>query len=318
VAETSTAAGHPEPARDQWPAELKPAAAPAIDQRRMRAAFARAATSFDAGDFLQRVVRERLLERPELLDLEPGRVLDLGSGTGGALPALARRFPNTDLLAMDLVPEMLATCARRRGDSRGAICASAERLPLLDGSLDLVFSNLVIHWCLSYAQVFREVRRVLRHPGCFTFTTLGPGSFIELREAWAAVDDAAHVIPFPEMHALGDALVQAGMTEAVIDTERLTISYADLGQLTSDLKATGTTNSASRRSRGLTGRRAWERFAQAYDAQRDAEGRLPVTLELVYGQAWLPGSSPTVATVPPAGDEVAFPVGRLRRWHGAR
>ncbi len=159
---------------------------------------------------------------------------------------------------------------------------------------------------------------MLRYPGCFTFTTLGPGSFAELREAWAAVDDAAHVIPFPEMHDLGDALMQAGLTEAVVDTERLTINYADLGQLTSDLKATGTSNSASRRPRGLTGRRAWERFARAYEAQGDAEGRLPVTLELVYGQAWVPDSPAALAAATPGDAEVAFAVGRLRRWPGAR
>lgn len=300
------------------PGQQGSAVAPAIDQRRMRAAFARAAESFDRGDFLQTVVRERLIERLDLLDLEPGRVLDLGSGTGRALPALAGRFPGSMLLALDLVPEMLAVSAKRHGHSSGAVCGGAERLPLVDGSVDLVFSNLVIHWCPSYAQVFREVRRVLRHPGCFTFTTLGPGSFTELREAWAVVDEAAHVIQFPEMHDLGDALVQAGMTEAVIDTERLTINYADLRQLTNDLKATGTSNSSSRRPRGLTGRRAWERFARAYEARRDAAGRLPVTLELVYGQAWVPGGSPALAAATSGSAEIAFPVGRLRRWPGPR
>src|SRR5690606_14175727 len=118
------------------------------------------------------------------------------------------------------------------------------------------------------------------------FATLGPGSFRELREAWKAVDDSAHVMRFPEMTALGNGLLRAGLAEPVIDVETLTIRYPDLRQLTSDLRSTGTTNPNSVRSQGLTGRRSWARPEAAYAEHRDADGALPVSLEMVFGSVW--------------------------------
>jgi malonyl-CoA O-methyltransferase len=93
-------------------------------------------------------------------------------------------------------------------------------------------------------------------------------------------------MPFPEMTALGNGLLRAGLAEPVIDIETLTICYADLRQLTNDLRGTGTTNPNSARNQGLTGRRTWARLEAAYQEQRDANGALPVTLEMVFGSVW--------------------------------
>jgi malonyl-CoA O-methyltransferase len=93
------------------------------------------------------------------------------------------------------------------------------------------------------------------------------------------------------MRALGDGLVRAGLAEAVMDTDTLTLQYREFGQLIADLRATGTTNASSGRQRGLTGRKAWMRLAAAYEQQRDAGGMLPATVEIVFGQAWAPGAA---------------------------
>ena len=257
-----------------------------IDAHKVKRSFARAAGSFDGADFLQTEVRNRLLDRLKWLRLEPQRVLDLGAGTGKALPALAARFPAAELIALDLTEDMLRVAAWREGASPLVVCGNAGRLPLVDASVDVVFSSLMIHWCTSLDSLFAEIRRVLRYPGVFSFATLGPGSFRELREAWQAVDDGAHVMRFPEMAALGTGLLQAGLAEPVIDVETLTICYPDLRHLTSDLRGTGTTNPNSGRNQGLTGRRTWERLEAAYGKQRDADGALPVTLEIVFGSVW--------------------------------
>jgi malonyl-CoA O-methyltransferase len=184
--------------------------------------------------------------------------------------------------------------ARQRSEATadaGALewhCADAGNIPLPDGSVDLVVSSLMLHWCPDLDAVFAEVRRVLRYPGVFCFATLGPESFRELRQAWAAADNGRHVMPFPELRALGDGLLRAGLGEPVLDADRFTIRYQDLRQLTGDLRDTGTTNVSGQRQRGLTGPRAWRRMAAAYAEQQDAEGRLPVTVEVLQGQAWCP------------------------------
>jgi SAM-dependent methyltransferase len=77
------------------------------------------------------------------LDPRSGQaVIDLGCGTGRALPHLrAAVGPGGTVLGLDLTPEMLAT-ARRHGRAAAAtlVLADARRLPLRDGSVDAVFA----------------------------------------------------------------------------------------------------------------------------------------------------------------------------------
>lgn len=289
--------------------------APPIDLRQVRRSFARAAGSYDGADVLQTEVRDRLLERLQWIQLQPRRVLDLGTGTGKALPTLAARFPEAEIVGLDLTPAMLRVAGGRRPDLAGGarpvlVCADAARLPLPDQSVDLVFSSLAIHWSPALDDVLAEVRRVLRYPGLFTFTTPGPDSYRELRRAWRAVDEAPHVMPFPGMQALGDGLVRAGLAEPVLDTDTVTLQYREFGQLVADLRATGTTNASAGRRPGLTGRRAWSRLKAAYEEERGPDGRLPATIEVVYGQAWAAGNRRHRRS--PA-DEIAVPLDSLSR-----
>ena len=284
--------------------------APPIDQRQVRRSFARAAAGYDAADVLQTEVRDRLLERLQWIRLEPRRILDLGAGTGKALPALAARFPAAEVVGVDLTPAMLQVAASRPDRAALLVCADAARLPFADQSIDLIFSSLALHWSPALDLVFAEVRRVLRHPGLFTFTIPGPASYRELRAAWQAVDQGPHVIPFPEMRALGDGLTRAGLAEAVMDTDTLTLKYREFAQLIADLRATGTTNASRGRQRGLTGRKAWTRLAAAYEQQRDAGGMLPATVEIVFGQAWAPGATRRRRS---PGDEFAIALDSISR-----
>ncbi len=282
---------------------------PPIDRRQVRRSFARAAESYDEAGILQAEVSRRLLERLDWLALEPRRILDLGSGTGLALAPLTARYPQAEVIGLDLTPAMLQV-ARARPWTGGLICADAASLPFPDQSFDLIFSNLAIHWSPALDAVLAEVRRVLRHPGVFTFTTPGPGSYRELRRAWLAVDEAPHVLPFPEMHALGDGLLQAGLAEPVLDTETLTLRYRDFGGLVADLRATGTTNASGGRRAGLMGRQAWSRLVAAYEENRDVDGLLPATVEVVYGQAWSAGAARGRRA---PGTEITVPLDALRR-----
>lgn len=282
-----------------------------IDLRQVRRSFSRAAGTYDDAGALQAEVRDRLLDRLQWVRLEPRRILDLGSGTGAALPALAQRFPDAEVVGLDLTPAMLHAAARRlasAGSGALLVCADAGRLPFADESFDLVFSSLAIHWSPDLDGVLREVRRVLRHPGLFTFTVPGPGSYRELRGAWQAVDAASHVMPFPEMRAIGDGLGRAGLAEVVVDTDTLTLKYREFGQLVADLRATGTTNASAARPRGLTGRRAWERLAAAYETNRGPDGLLPASVEIVCGQAWAPDRA---RRRPAPGGEIEVPLDNL-------
>lgn len=257
----------------------------ALDRRAARRRFAAAAAGYDAVAALQQEVAVRLLERLDLIRLQPTRVLDLGCGTGQCAAALAARWPRAQVVALDVVPPMLAK-ARARGVG-GVIAADAQALPLASSSADLVLSSLMLQWCEAPA-VFAEVMRVLRPGGLWLFSSLGPDTLSELRAAWAQADAGAHVHAFTDLHDLGDQLLAAGFADAVMDAERLTLSYASLDTLLRELKALGTANALSARARGLSGKTRWQAMRAAYERWRLPDGRYPATHEVLYGHAWRP------------------------------
>jgi len=263
----------------------------AIDKGAARRSFDQAAPGYDEAAVLQRELADRLLERLDYIRLEPELVLDLGAGTGYAIPGLRRRFGTARILALDFAPAMLLE-ARDRGQSSpperpDCVCADVENLPLADASVDLIFSNATFQWCNDIQGTFGECLRVLRPGGLLLFTTFGPDTLWELRDAWAAADGHSHVSPFPDMHDVGDALVRTRFADPVMDVERLTVTYERMRDLMQDLKILGAHNATSTRARGLTGRRRLLAMERAYGTHR-RDGRLPASYEVVYGHAWAP------------------------------
>lgn len=262
---------------------------------KVRRGFERAASAYDAVAVLQREVADRLLQRLDYVKLKPERILDLGAGTGYALPDLRKRYPKAELIALDLAQPMLcAACARMPAKknrlarvSRHAICADAQRVPLADDSVDLVFSSLMLQWCNDLDAVFAEVRRVLRPDGLFQFATLGPDTLNELRTAWASVDEAVHVHRFIDMHDVGDALLRAGLAEPVLDVETLTLTYREVTTLLHDLRQLGASNRSQGTRKGLTTPQKMKAMQQHYVEQFvHTDGTLPASWEVVYGHAW--------------------------------
>ena len=284
-----------------------------LDPRQVRRSFDRAASGYDESAVLQERVRLELLERLDLLRIEPAAIVDLGAGTGGASRELKRRYRGSRVVAVDIAEAMLRRASRRQGLLRrfDRVCGDATALPFRDGSVDMVFSNLALHWSDDPDQVFAECRRVLAPGGVLTFTTYGPDTLIELRRAWAAVDGHVHVNQFIDMHDLGDALVRAGFAEPVMDVERYTLTYGQVIGLMRDLKAIGARNVNTGRPRSLTGKGALARMTAAYEKCR-SDGRLPATFEVVYGQAWKPVGTPGRRT----SGEAVVPVSKIGRRKG--
>lgn len=280
-----------------------------LDREAARRNADRAGATYDASAVLQARLRQQMIERLEWIAFTPEVIIDLGCGTGHGAAALSRRWPEARVIAVDFAPGMLREAARREEAPRiERLCADAESLPLPDASVDLLFCNLMLPWCDDPDAVFTEIARVLRPRGLLTFSTLGPDTLIELREAWRAADDATHVIPFTDMHDIGDGLVRAGLVEPVLDVCRYTLTYPDVRSLMRDLKAIGAQNATAARPRGLTGRGRLCAVERTYERHRE-DGVLPATCEAIFGQAW--GALPR--TDAERDGEFAFPVSSLRR-----
>ena len=260
-----------------------------LDRQRIRKAFDKAADSYDEAAVLQKEVCSRLMEKLDVVKLSPTYILDAGSGTGEAVKPLQKRFKKADVVLLDVSECMLEKASKQGTLFRKplAVCGDIESLPFADNSFELVFSNLAMQWCNDVSAVLTEFKRVLKPGGLLVFTTFGPDTLKELRASWQKVDEAVHVNAFLDMHDIGDALLQSGYAEPVMEAEFITVNYKKVGALMQDLRDIGANVTANGHRQGLLTRNMLAQLGQAYEAFRK-DGVLPATYEVIYGHAWMP------------------------------
>ena len=282
-----------------------------LDQNYFRRRFERASASYDQASVVQREIGTRLLEKLDVIRLQPATILDLGCATGQIATGLFKRYRKARVLAADISPAMLGFCQRSKPWLRTLypICAHAEQLPLAADSCELIVSNLVLHWCNDLDQVLRECWRVLRPNGLLLFSTYGPDTLQELRQSWRAADEQVHIHAFMDMHDIGDALIRTQFADPVMDSEYLTLTYADVNTLLKDLRDVGAVNAAIGRQRGLTGKNKFHTMLSTYEALRQ-NGRIPATFEVAYGHAWKPEAMRSHRR---DDGSAVFPLSQLRR-----
>ena len=267
-----------------------------LKKANVQRAFDQASSHYDQFTQLQRDIGDELIDRLRLFKVQPQRILDVGAGTGRLSGVMMDLYPKAQVTALDLAPGMLKQAAAHDRWRRklGRLCGDAECLPVADASVDLVFSNLAIQWCQDLDAVFAEFKRVLRPGGMLLFSSFGPSTLHELRESWAQVDNDVHVNRFVDLHEVGDAMLNAGLPDPVVDVDRLCLHYPDVYDLMRGLKGMGAHNVNQGRAHGLTPPRKLKQMLQAYEAYREQE-RLPATFEVVYGHAWMAAQGEEVA-----------------------
>jgi malonyl-CoA O-methyltransferase len=247
---------------------------------KLRDEFSRRATSYDSAAVLAREVGRRMAERIDLVRLAPRRFADIGCATGDGLRALRRRYPVALPLAVDYARPMLQAVAaqanwldRMRGRTVHCVNADVCALPLADGSLDLVWSNLMLHWLPDPRSAFAEIRRTLAAGGLLQFAMLGPDTLKELRVL------GAPIAPFIDMHDIGDMLVAAGFADPVMEMEMLTLTYPKPGRFLADQRRLGVRDA-------LLGSLDWRQWRKLLAAWQRIDGVLPARFEIIYGHAW--------------------------------
>lgn len=276
-----------------------------IDVATVRQLFAHPARCAGS-QFLRREISARMQERLSLIKLAPQRILDAGCGEGRDLLPLQQRYPQAQLLGIDASVPMLQLASAASRVTRSALqnlfarviggdrltspdtllgCADFAHMPLATRSVDLLWSNLALHWHPKPHAVLAEWARVLRTDGLLMFSCFGPDTFVELREIFAVHALPARVLPFVDLHDYGDMLQAAGLADPVMDMEKITITYADPAALLADVRAFGG-NPLRGRPRGLQSPRVWRRVLQSLDQQRSADGRIRLTVEVIYGHAF--------------------------------
>lgn len=251
-------------------------------RRAVGESFGRAARSYDAHAMLQ-LAAARTLKGMLPAGITPRLAIDLGVGTGPVTRALCEQLPETRWIALDIAEPML-----REGVARGrftgachAVCADATQLPLGQGSVELVFSSFALQWCEQLPVLASEIARVMAPGALFAFCLPVAGTLAELRESWAAVDDAPHVNHFHRSEAWLAALAAAGLQTETAHTAQVREHYPDVRAIGTMLRATGAHHVQRGTPAGLTGRQRFAAFQAAYETRRTAEG-LPLTWQILY------------------------------------
>jgi malonyl-CoA O-methyltransferase len=286
-----------------------------IDLTEVRRLFARPAR-IEESNFLRREIANRMRERLELVKIAPDSILDAGCGTGEDLAELRQSFPDSNIFALDASWKMLS--AARSGQAAlqtsmhrmlakwlpkrigtpvrseaGMICGDFANMPLASNSADLIWSNLALHWHPQPDRVFSEWRRILRAEGLLMFSCFGPDTLKELRAAFGGKSKNTHILPFVDMHDFGDMLVNAGFSTPVMDMETITVTYEHFDKLMADVRALGG-NPLATKSKGLMGKQLWEHIKAVIELNR-LNGKLPLTVEIIYGHAFRPVPKKTAA-----------------------
>ena len=255
-----------------------------LDKAKVRHSFAAAAQTYDGLARLQRQVGLELLSRfPQHKSADV--ILDLGCGTGFISHQLWSTFTGNQMIALDIALPMLQT-SRRKYPAMPVqyLCADAEKLPIASHSIDQIYSNLALQWAQALQASCVDFKRVLKKQGELIFSTFGPETLRELKDAWAEVDDYMHVNVFHSAELIHDYLQLAGFKEISLQTQTYQTAYSDVEGLMRELKGIGAHNVNRQRNRKPTTKSQLTSMISHYPRQSAGQGII-ASYEIIFVKA---------------------------------
>jgi arsenite methyltransferase len=200
---------------------------------------------YDEGD-LQSIPKESILgvgcgAPLNFADIKEGEmVVDLGSGAGIDVFLSSKRVGSQGrVIGIDMTDEMLEK-ARRNAKVHGYLNVEfrkgdiEKKIPVNDGTVDLVISNCVINLTIDKVSAFREAYRILKKGGRLVISDLVTDEEVESSsvsaEKWCSCIDGA----LTKEHYL-DSIKEAGFQNVEVLSERL---YIDDGKQIDSRKIT--------------------------------------------------------------------------------
>jgi SAM-dependent methyltransferase len=271
------------------PPPARPAFA-VFDTRSVRRHRDRAA-QLGSAEFLHEEIAERLADRLEDMARAFPRALDLAARDGVLARTLAGRGGIEELVECDVSARFLARPGRR-------VVADPEFLPFAPASFDLVLAPPMLHWTNDLPGALIQLRQALKPDGLLLGALFGGATLAELREALMEAELAEEdgvgprVSPLVDLRDLGGLLQRAGFALPVLDSDRITVTYADALALMRDLRGMGEANAVAERRRGFSRRATLARAAAIYAERFPAPGgRVAATFEVLFFTGWAPHES---------------------------
>jgi malonyl-CoA O-methyltransferase len=288
------------------PAPAPSATRRALDERAV-GRIVRRLSAAQQPPWLHAEVARRMAERLPVIRKQPQTVIEWNGWLGASDDLLRAAYPKAGRIVVEDDAHALQRSAQARRPTwaqrlRAGVGLDAgqgpaqvlSRAALAAGSGDLLWANMALQATGDPPALMREWHRALAVDGFLMCSTLGPGTLPELAEVYAEAGWGAPMAPFVDMHDLGDMLVHAGFADPVMDQEILTLTWVNPQAALAELRGLGG-NAHPGRVAGLRTPR-WLAALQAALARRtDAQGRVALRFEVVYGHAFRPVTKATVA-----------------------
>jgi NADH dehydrogenase [ubiquinone] 1 alpha subcomplex assembly factor 5 len=173
-----------------------------------------------------------------------------------------------------------------------------EFWPFATHALDGIVSLGHLHWVNDLPGTLIQFKNSLRPDGLFLSAFIGGESLRELRASIAQVEMEIYdgisprVSPFVTLPDMAALMQRAHFALPVVDNEMLTVTYGSLEKMISDLRSMGQSNAIMKRDRKILRRDFWPRVEDYYRRNfADKNGRLMVTIEIIYALGWAPADS---------------------------
>ncbi len=275
-----------------------------IDLRAKRKYLIKAALQYAEVAYLDHVVADELDARLEIIKLQPEIILNCGAKDAYTAALLQHRYSKALILSMEINERFFDLSLWL-----SPLIAEAEMMPIKTASVDLIFSNLMLHSVNDFPKALLEFRRILKPNGLLIFSMLGRDTLKELRESFSEVSPYPHIHDYFDMHDVGDSLLKNQFSDPVMDTEEITINFSSPLDLIREIKKSGQSNAHLERQCGLMGKNAWKKMLEYGEKFRDGEV-FPATFEIIYGHAWAPAQD--MHGIQNEKGEVTFPLHLLK------
>jgi malonyl-CoA O-methyltransferase len=188
-----------------------------LDKLHIAECFGAAAAHYDEHAHVQQRILDWSLRNMNVANVSGdlvAKLVDLGSGTGTALPMLASLAET--VVAVDIAEPML-DYAQSRNNAITNIqyqCADFDDLTKIfaPNSVDCIFSSMALQWSSSPEQLLMDISHILTVDGRADLTILIAPSFARLRQAWASIGRGHAVHSFTSLAQWQAAAANAGFT----------------------------------------------------------------------------------------------------------
>ena len=210
-----------------------------IDKNTVRTNFSKNAESYDDNASVQKKCAERLVD---IIDLEYfSKMLEVGCGTGFYTGVLKKKFPDSDITAIDIAKDMIEVARKKMGGhgvnfevSDGEELSGRERF-------ELITSNSSFQWFGNLERTFSGFREVLTSGGVLCFSMYGPETFCEFRDVLETHLGKGRWLSASQFSSAREVeeLLKRHFDDVEIFEEKFTVDFLSIWDFLQNIKKTG-------------------------------------------------------------------------------